>query len=231
MATENDNPFKAFPESCLLSQGAEARLYTSSLCGRPCVIKERFAKKYRHPELDTKITQQRLTQEARALARCRELGIQCPALYAVDKVHATLYMEYIEDATTAKDYINQHSSGDDGPRNETAQEMGRIVGILHKHGIIHGDLTTSNLLRKNTGEYVRAVLIDFGLTFISKLEEDMAVDLYVLERALSSSHAHTEEMMTVLLRAYTQAAGSLSASVLKKLQEVRLRGRKKTMLG
>ena len=44
----------------LLSQGAEGRLYLSELFGQRCVVKERFAKKYRVPALDEKLTKQRM---------------------------------------------------------------------------------------------------------------------------------------------------------------------------
>lgn len=36
------------------------------------------------------------------------------------------------------------------------------------------------------------VLIDFGLSYVSVMPEDKAVDLYVLERAFSSTHPNTE---------------------------------------
>ncbi|EGD76966.1 TKL family protein kinase [Salpingoeca rosetta] len=111
---------------------------------------------------------------------------------------------------------------------EAAREMGRIVATLHKNDVVHGDLTTSNILRRHTGEYV---VIDFGLSSVSKLDEDMAVDLYVLERALISTHIGAAEMFDELLRVYRQVGGDFTASVITRLNDVRARGRKKTMLG
>ena len=43
----------------LLSQGAEARVFALTLCGRPAIAKERFKKRYRHPTLDEKLTARR----------------------------------------------------------------------------------------------------------------------------------------------------------------------------
>ena len=40
----------------LLKQGAEARVYTCQYRGKPAVVKERFVKTYRLPELDKKLT-------------------------------------------------------------------------------------------------------------------------------------------------------------------------------
>ena len=65
----------------LLKQGAEARLYRTTFCGRPAIIKERFKKTYRHPELDDSITNDRIKAEARALVRCRKLGEQPSPFY------------------------------------------------------------------------------------------------------------------------------------------------------
>lgn len=74
------------------------------------------------------------------------------------------------------------------------------------------------------------VLIDFGLAVQSVQEEDKAVDLYVLERAFASTHPEVEEDFTHLLQAYGESykGGKI---VLKRLEDVRMRGRKKSMLG
>ena len=47
----------------LVSQGAEGRLFETTFLGKPCLMKERFKKAYRHPLLDEKLTNKRLTQE------------------------------------------------------------------------------------------------------------------------------------------------------------------------
>lgn len=38
------------------------RVWESTFCGHPCIIKQRFSKKYRHPALDRKLTVTRLKQ-------------------------------------------------------------------------------------------------------------------------------------------------------------------------
>ena len=61
-------------------------------------------------------------------------------------------------------------------------KIGRIIGNLHLNEIIHGDLTTSNILIVKEDNDLKIYFIDFGLSIVSNHLEDKAVDLYVLER-------------------------------------------------
>lgn len=58
----------------MIKQGAEARLYKGTYLGRAALIKERFVKKYRHPDLDTLLTKERTKGEARAIVRAKAAG-------------------------------------------------------------------------------------------------------------------------------------------------------------
>ncbi|MCO5614134.1 hypothetical protein L7F22_068415 [Adiantum nelumboides] len=131
----------------LIKQGAEARVYESMFMGRKAIVKERFPKKYRHPILDTKITQKRLYGEARSVAKARRLGVATPALFAVDSVLHTLTFEFV-DGTSVKDILLSAdplpSSG--GKVEGIATMIGISIARLHDGGLIHGDLTTSNML-------------------------------------------------------------------------------------
>jgi len=119
-------------------------------------------------------------------------------------------------------------------------KMGEAVGRMHAAGIIHGDLTTSNLMLRpaatmesTSGDKILAgeiVLIDFGLASQSSADEDRAVDLYVLERAFGSTHPRAEVLFKELLVAYGKSYKGGSV-VIKKLEDVRMRGRKRSMLG
>ena len=108
---------------------------------------------------------------------------------------------------------------------------------MHSHNIIHGDLTTSNMLLRtpvNLSERpADIVMIDFGLGYCESVAEDKGVDLYVLERALLSTHPNTEVLFAAVLDSYKEAYGNESAvkEVIAKFEEVRMRGRKRTMVG
>lgn len=119
--------------------------------------------------------------------------------------------------------------------------VGTAVGTMHSVGVVHGDLTTSNLMLRPTAQgevdvHVEddlegeIVLIDFGLASQSTQDEDRAVDLYVLERAFGSTHPGTEALFGEVLRAYGESFKEAKVT-LKKLEYVRMRGRKRSMLG
>lgn len=135
-------------------------------------------------------------------------------------------------------------------------KIGRALGRMHEVGVVHGDLTTSNMMlrpspmslqngttftngaegdgddAKSAGESLEGeiVLIDFGLAAQSLQDEDKAVDLYVLERAFGSTHPEAEEGFQEVLRVYGESYKGAKV-VLKRLEDVRLRGRKRSMLG
>nr|XP_042132771.1 EKC/KEOPS complex subunit TP53RK [Peromyscus maniculatus bairdii] len=141
-------------------------------------------------------------------------------------------MEEIEDSVTVRDYIQSTMEIEKDPQclMGLARRIGQVLARMHDEDLIHGDLTTSNMLLKRPLEQLHIVLIDFGLSFVSGLPEDKGVDLYVLEKAFLSTHPHTETVFEAFLKSYG-ASSKKSSPVLKKLDEVRLRGRKRSMVG
>ncbi|KAG4378463.1 hypothetical protein GLYMA_17G044400v4 [Glycine max] len=201
----------------LLKQGAEARVFESSFVGRKSVVKERFSKKYRHPTLDSKLTLKRLNMEARCMTKARRLGVWTPVLYAVDPVLHTLTFEYVEGTSVKDVFLEFGSHGVNKERlDDIAFQIGDTIGKLHDGGLIHGDLTTSNMLLKSDTKQL--VLIDFGLSFTSTLPEDKAVDLYVLERALISMHSSCGNVMDQILAAYRKSSKQWSSTLNKLAQ-------------
>ena len=216
----------------LLKQGAEARVYKTEFYNKKTIVKERFSKSYRHPSLDEKLTHRRTSQEVRSMLRCRKAGICTPAVYFVDYTTHCIYMEEIQNSVTARDHVNEllETPGEESEQSLQilAEKVGGTLADMHNVDCIHGDLTTSNMLLKTGFENI--VLIDFGLSFISALTEDKGVDLYVLERAFLSTHPNTEQLFKVVLENYGKKANKAD-EIIKKLDEVRLRGRKRTMVG
>ncbi|XP_051931242.1 EKC/KEOPS complex subunit TP53RK [Hippocampus zosterae] len=220
----------------LLKQGAEALVYRSVFLGKPTVVKERFPKRYRHPVLDEKLTHRRTMQEVRSILRCRKAGISAPVVFFVDYTSHCIFLEEITDSSTLRDHITSAklsgSSCPDVELEHLVNKIGHMLAKMHDEDVIHGDLTTSNMLLRRPprdGE-TDPVLIDFGLSYISTLPEDKAVDLYVLEKAFLSTHPSTDALFETLLKSYT-ASSQKSEAVIKKLDEVRLRGRKRSMVG
>ncbi|CAN0898503.1 EKC/KEOPS complex subunit bud32 [Linum grandiflorum] len=177
----------------LIKQGAKARVFESNFVGRRCVVKERFSKKYRHPTLDAKLTLKRLN-EARCMTKARRLGVSTPVLYAVDTILHSLTFDFVDGAAVKDVLLEFGSKGVVEERlDDIAVQIGDAIAKLHDGGLIHGDLTISNMLIRNGTN--RLVVIDFGLSFTSTLPEDKAVDLYVLERALLSMHSSCGNVM------------------------------------
>ncbi|KAJ2416867.1 serine/threonine-protein kinase bud32 [Coemansia sp. IMI 209128] len=211
-------------EQVLIRQGAEARVYKTTIPdGRVAVAKQRFSKSYRHPDLDAKLTRGRLNQEARSLKRCKEHGICVPEVIRVDKSSATLFIEFIH-GPTLKEWIV--ANGNPDQENELMATVGRILHQMHSFDVIHGDLTTSNMILDSSNQLV---LIDFGLSQISSSAEDKAVDLYVLERAFISTHPNSERLFATVLEAYS--VSEAARLILRRLEDVRQRGRKRDMSG
>jgi len=137
-------------------------------------------------------------------------------------------MEHIVNGTTVKDFIRKAICNDTLDR--LASSIGNTIGLLHLHNVVHGDLTTSNLIIRD-GNVSLITVIDFGLSFVDSSPEDKGVDLYVLERALLSTHPDTEHLFDIIIKSYSKANKKDAKETLKKFEEIRLRGRKRMMIG
>lgn len=176
-----------------------------------------------------------------------------PAVYALDEQKGWLSLEWIE-GEVVRVRLNEwlRRRKEEGVKEGKGEEelvslmsrIGSAVGALHGVGVVHGDLTTSNLMLRPWDKEVanghneeakgilegEIVLIDFGLASQSSADEDRAVDLYVLERAFGSTHPRAESLLGEMLTAYGKSFKGANV-VLKKLEDVRMRGRKRSMLG
>ncbi|PSC76037.1 TP53-regulating kinase isoform B [Micractinium conductrix] len=228
-APQQEQQLPSFDSSryTLHSQGAEARVWEGSFLGRSAIVKQRFSKKYRHPQLDAKLTVSRLKGEVRSMMRARKLGVHTPVLYQVDHATACIYMERIEGHSLKTLLHNDELQG--AELDALLLEVGRVIARLHDGGLVHGDLTTSNMMLRGSDKQL--ILIDFGLSYNSVVPEDKGVDLYVLERAFASAHAERgAAMFEAVLEAYRRASKQWSAT-LNRFAEVRMRGRKRAMVG
>ncbi|KAL2855342.1 kinase-like domain-containing protein [Aspergillus pseudoustus] len=258
-------------------QGAEAHLYKTTFLtpSTPAALKIRPSKPYRHPILDRRLTRARILQEARCLHKLVKEGVSVPAVLGLDWEFSAspegngaggswLVMEWVEGPvarvvlerwerhikTLGRNHGSQSQDvpGDEGEKvRGLMRKIGAAVGSLHKAGVIHGDLTTSNLIlrpfspgasteSRDEDEQVspsmegEIVMIDFGLASQSVQDEDRAVDLYVLERAFGSSHPRTEPFFEEVLVGYRESYKG-AGPALKRLEDVRMRGRKRSMIG
>jgi TP53 regulating kinase-like protein len=211
----------------LMCQGAECRLWVGHAFGRPVVKKERFRKQYRNSDLDERLTRERTRAEVRAFVRlkenCAEIGPLMPTIWFATE--RELIMDLVENATTVSEYTADKSLAECVWLYEL---LGKTIGCIHSVGLIHGDLTTSNFLVRADRQLIP---IDFGLASFSQSDEDRAVDLYVLERSLLANHVQHADGIQSILSRYSEQMRKSGAQVLRKLKEVQLRGRKRSMVG
>lgn len=225
----------------LITQGAEALLYQTTFfsTSTQCALKYRPPKPYRHSILDKRLTRQRILAEARVLVRCKKDGVNVPGVLGLDLDAGWLACEWVpgQVVRAALQELRKRRDVADHDEHLTAL-LGRIgiaVGGLHAIGVVHGDLTTSNMMLRPTDGRASSlqgeiVLIDFGLAQQISQEEDRAVDLYVLERAFGSTHPEMEHLFQHVLTAYAHSYPGAKA-VVRRLDNVRKRGRKKSMIG
>lgn len=248
----------------VISQGAEAVVFTTTQHPylpsqikpksikhtEKYIIKYRPPKKYRHPILDAQLTKRRTLAEARILQRLTLIPeVHTPSVLAVDPRSGILWMEYIGEPlsdgklSSLKNWLWQYNEDEEKALQSNVKTIlggvGREIGYLHLNDLIHGDLTSSNIVLQKNAENgaLEAFLIDFGLGSVSKLVEDKAVDLYVLERAILSTHPlYSEHYNQWLLDGYSSVYTGKQNSkklkeVLNRYEDVRMRGRKRSMLG
>ncbi|MEK6977260.1 MAG: KEOPS complex kinase/ATPase Bud32 [Candidatus Hydrothermarchaeota archaeon] len=164
-----------------IGKGAEADIYLEG----DVVVKERVKKAYRVAELDEALRRTRTRREARLLSLARRAGVATPFVYDVDTKGTTLRMGYL-DGRPLRDVLETLPPEE---RLSVCRWVGEAVGLMHAAHLIHGDLTTSNMILKEG----RIYFIDFGLGEVSEAVEAKGVDLLVFRRALRSTHHRLEE--------------------------------------
>ena len=203
----------------LIYRGAEAEIYLENWCGEPAVRKTRVPKPYRVPELDSTIRRTRTLHETNLMHEARRIGIPVPVIQHLDPDEASFIMEYINGPTLKEELyvVPAHI------RRRRCTDLGKVVATMHEGGLVHGDLTISNVISDNG----KLFLIDFGLGDFSNELEDRGVDLLLLNRVMKSTHVRFhEEIFGAFLRGYGTVVGrKRKVEVLNKVREIERRGR------
>ncbi|MGM5483347.1 MAG: KEOPS complex kinase/ATPase Bud32 [Nanobdellota archaeon] len=194
----------------LIGNGAEAKIFLSG----DRILKKRPPKSYRIKELDDILRKKRTKREFKILEKLYKADIPVPAVSMIDKTQS-IDMDYIK-GEVVKDIFTQHF-------DDISLQIGLNLGKMHNLDIIHGDLTTSNMIYKNKKVY----FIDFGLSSISKRIEDKAVDLHLLEQAIKSYHYKISEKAIKIIKDNYKKSNLYADSILERLEKVKARGRNK----
>ncbi len=158
----------------IISQGAEALIIDNG----QYVIKDRIKKSYRIKEIDEKLRKQRTKSEKKLLEKASKI-IDSPDPLNEKEIFK-IRIPYIKGKK-----LSEHLDKLDKKISEKiCIQIGEQIANLHDNNIIHGDLTTSNMIFDGKKTW----FIDFGLGFISQREEDKAVDLHLIKQALEAKH-------------------------------------------
>ena len=204
----------------LINRGAEADVYSTVWDKRKAILKIRKKKSYRNSLLDQKIRKQRTSRESQIISQVKSFGIPTPLIYFVDLNKCSIMMQNI-DGKTVRDTQNNEIV-------KVCNEIGKIVGTMHKNGIMHGDLTTSNFLVNKK----KLFLIDFGLASRTEKPDDHAVDLRLFKEILNSAHAKVmEKSWKNFQNGYSKAVGpKYCKKVLDLVAVIESRGRYATVV-
>lgn len=195
----------------IIGLGAEATLIKKS----DILVKKRFPKSYRLSILDEKIRKSRTKKESKLLEKASKL-IPVPKLIKSSEKDKEIDMEFIEGKKLSENLDNLKNN------IEVCKQIGENIAKLHDADIIHGDLTTSNMILKENKVY----FIDFGLGFESNKIEDKAVDLHLIKEAFEAKHFnHSSNFFKAVLEGYK--ISRYYKETLKRLEAVEKRGRYK----
>ena len=204
----------------LINRGAEADVYSTIWNKKKAILKIRKKKSYRNALLNQKIRKQRTIRESQILSQVKSFGISTPLIYFLDTNKCSILMQQI-DGKVVRDL-------QDSEIVKICSEIGKIVGIMHKNGIMHGDLTTSNFIVDKK----KLFLIDFGLANRTEKPDDHAVDLRLFKEILNSAHARVmEKSWKNFQKGYSKTVGlKYSKKILNLVAVIESRGRYATVV-
>jgi Kae1-associated kinase Bud32 len=183
-------------------KGAEAELVEKIIDTKKVLLKNRIPKEYRNPKLDLKIRRTRTKGEAKLL-REAALFVNTPKIISVDEQNTQIVMDFIP-GKRLKDVIET--------KKNLCIEAGKQIRKLHDGGIIHGDLTTSNIifldkikdeeLKERIKKRGPLFFIDFGLGYFSKDLEAQATDLIVFKKTFNATHSKIKKEWNLVMKGY-----------------------------
>jgi Kae1-associated kinase Bud32 len=201
----------------ILYQGAEAEIVVTRYMDHDTVEKRRLHKSYRIKTIDERLISARTKEEAKLMIEARNNGVSVPIIYDVDQQQGIITMEYLK-GKRIKDILNNLEEKE---RKKICNKIGESIAYLHNNDIIHGDITTSNMILMDD----KIHFIDFGLGEKNSEIEAKGVDLHVLMEAIESTHSKYSNCFDYVLEGYKKEFKHDSKLVIRKIEEIVKRGR------
>ncbi len=203
-------------KSNIMAQGAEAIVTREN----NKIIKNRIKKSYRIKEIDEKLRKSRTRSEAKILQKLQNI-IPVPKIIKTDEKE-NIEIEFIKGKKLSESLENLDYKN-------ICKLIADNITKLHNQNIIHGDLTTSNMIYvkgvDKINKTAKVFFIDFGLSFHSEKIEDKAVDLHLLQQALVAKHfTICQECFNIILENYNPKNSEL---IKKRIKVIESRGRYK----
>ena len=201
----------------IIYQGAEAKICVSKYMNFDVVKKRRIKKGYRIKQIDNSLISTRTKEETKLMTEARQAGVSIPIIYDVDLQNGIITMEYLK-GKRIKDILNFI---DEKERMYICKKIGESIAKFHNNNIIHGDITTSNMILLDD----KIHFFDFGLGEINSEVEAKGVDLHVLMEAIESTHSKYSNCFKYVLEGYKKELKQDANQVIKKIQDIVKRGR------
>lgn len=199
--------------------GAESIIYRLEQWGHTMLLKHRPQKPYLLKEIDEFLRTSRTSRECKMLTVARNLGVPTPTVYWVDVHRHSIAMEFLQ-GKQLKQLVAELAVD---KLQEISNKFGKMIGLLHSGGVVHGDPTTSNVIVNQRGNMW---LVDFGLAEMNATVEMKGVDLHLMKRAFETTHWDFEAIMwSASLDGYKTIHTEETDHVLSRVEEIRERGR------
>jgi Kae1-associated kinase Bud32 len=181
------------------------------------LVKERVKKNYRIAQIDDRLRKERTARETKLMRDVRTVGVLTPQIFHVDNAEYKIIMEFI-DGEQMKEFLGHASESE---VTKVCEQIGRSIGKMHTADMVHGDLTTSNMILKDGKVY----FIDFGLGQHTRRVEDKGVDMRLLHDAINAAHFKILDACWDAIIAGYKKEFKNADIVIKKIEEIAGRAR------
>lgn len=192
-------------------------MYHSMFYNRKSIVKDCSISSCKDIDIILKIKRKQIITEAKAILKCKTMGIAVPALYTIDMKNYKIIMEKITGQPVNIFLKDNYSNSK--LITDTLFEIGIILSKLHKNNVSHGDLNTSNMLIKENGSIV---LINFGLSCMDASIYEKVMDLYILEQLFINMHQEIADKFFLIFTSYKENDETNFSVIFEKFKQLKI---------
>lgn len=209
MATEADT-------KKLFKFNSQMNISSYIFCDKEAIVKDYSISSHSNIDLFLKIKKNLIITEAKAILKCKTMGVAVPTLYLIDTKNYKIVMENVS-GLPAKKFLKDNEN-DSKLITGVLFDIGIILSKLHTSNVSHGDLNTSNMLIKENGSIV---LINLGLSSLDPNINEKVMDLYILEQSFIHMHQTIAEKFWLILTGYKEMNETNLSVILEKFNRLK----------